>query len=198
MVDTDNNAIIDITIGNSEIHIEGSEKFVSRELSTVLEKVDIEHQSQTKDIDGQTSQESSQTSAEIEEPEDLEGELNKVADGLGVDSNKLKKHFFIDDNDLHIENPLNIPARQALLGYCTIENEWTGKTTFENRPMKTKLVEQEGVEIDEWGDFIYNARRRGDIRDDPSSSQQRNKPFRLTRDGRDAFLAWLENGNEDD
>lgn len=204
---TSGNAAVKIVVGQNEVEIEGSEDFISEELSTVLETLDLEtqpdgvvsngHQPQSGTVE-ETSNGASHSDAESDTTDsaDSSSNLEYVASKLDVEVDSLKRYFFVDDGELHIENPLNIPPRFALLGWCTIENERKGKVTFENLSMKDKLVSQEGVEIDGWGDFVYNARRRGDIRDDPDSDQNRNKPFRLTRDGREAFIEWLEEDGE--
>ncbi|MFC7325496.1 hypothetical protein ACFQMF_12995 [Halorubrum rutilum] len=193
-------AVIDLAIGRNQIRIEGSESFVSDEMETILDTIDLRKGEQNPSSRGTESTELQDfdDNSEVDstnEADTNKSELSEIAESLGVELSRLRRHFFIEDGNIHVENPLNIPPRFALLGYCTIENERKNTTTFDNTEMKEKLINGEGVEIDGWGDFIYNARRRGDIRDDPNTDQSRNKPFRLTRDGRESFLDWL-NDNE--
>lgn len=194
-------AEVNITVGQNKIELVGSEQFISDELSDILEKVNIQKgvKNSSEDSEIPTEPDNSESNSSNDE---LDNSVNKsnsdlevVAESLGVDIGKIRQYFYIENDELHIENPLNIEPKYALLGYLSIENERQNKTTFDNLGMKDTLITKEGVDIDSWGDFIYNSRRRGEIRDDPDSEQSRNKPFRLTRAGREEFIHWINEDN---
>lgn len=202
MSDEENHSEIELSIGGNDVHISGSEDFVSEQLSTVLSELEFDDPT-TPRPDGAISRSANRESdvdpeSKMDEVTDDHSGFDKVAESLDVGPELLQKYFFISsDGELHLENPLNMEPRYALLGYLTIETERTGKQVFDNGGMKNKLVSEEGIDLGDstWGDIVYNARRSGDIRDDPDTTQERNKPFRLTRDGREKFIEWL---NEDD
>lgn len=198
-------SVVELSIGGNNVHIKGSEDFVSEQLSTVLSEVefngqakDISNPSASKDNINSSNTEVDSSDESTEEDAEDHSQLAEVARSIGVEPGELRRYYFVDDKGaLHLENPLNMDPKYAFLGYLTIENERTGKQVFDNTGMKETLVSQEGIDIGDktWGGFIRNARRRGDIRDDPDTDQERNKPFRLTRAGREEFVEWL---NEDD
>lgn len=197
---------IELSIGQNDLRIEGSEEFISQELSTILDRVDLTEQQNgigesgsepeqvtLDDVDrnGDSSTEESNSSNS-----ETNTRLAEVADSLNVKTDSLTKHFFLDGDDIHIQDPMNIEPKYALLGYCIIREEMTGDKYHENTATKEKLIDGEKVNIEEWGSsFLYNLRRSGYIRDDPNSKKGRNKPFKITPSGHKEFVQWL---NEDD
>lgn len=208
----DDKSSVEIVIGPNEIRINGSEKFVSEELEALLEKVDltksveplgtqtpsgmarvekeelIEHDQE----DGENAVSSSESS--IHDP------LNRVAESLNVPPGGLKDQFYLDETEdnedgeleIHIMYPTKIPQKYALLGYCTIKEELTGQTYFDNKATKEKLVDGEKVPIEYWGrKLVHNLRNEGLIKDDPNSDKKRNRPFKVTPKGRSQFVEWV-------
>ena len=198
-----------ISIGQNELRIEGTESFISNELSNILDRIDLSSQSQmdTKDaIDkaGSMDEEASENGAspstrseeDLEEEVDDSSPLKKVAERINVPYGALSEHFYLDEDEIHIQDPRNIEPKYALLGYCTIKEELHGKTYHENTETKKKLIDNEKVNIEDWGGtLLYNLREGGYIKDDPNSSKSRFKPFKITPSGREKLVDWL---NEDD
>ena len=200
-------ATVDIAIGHNEIHIEGSEKFISDELSTILDRIDIGDQVSNSDHDSASSQSTLSTIAQeaddddtIQEDAELLSEsqtgLSTVAQKINVSEESLAEHFYLDDGEIHILNPMSIEPKYALLGYCTIKEVLFEESYHDNTQTKKKLIDKEKVKIDSWGsNFLHTLRRAGYIKDDPNSTKSRNKPFKITPSGHEQLVNWL---NEDD
>lgn len=210
---------IDIQIGQSRIHIQGSEEFISEELPDLLDWVE-NNEADILDEEGQravdTSSDDAQEGGDPPSGENLSleealsedengtdssedklthigGPLAKVADSINVSYDALSKHFYVDDDGVGIQNPRNIEPKYALLGYGVIRKELTGDTYLQNKPTKEKLIDQEMVDISGWGsNLLYSLRRNGLIKDDPNTDKGRNKPFKITPKGFDEFIQWLE------
>lgn len=207
--DGDSHSSVEITIGRNNLRIEGSEDFISSELSTILDRIDLGPQPEIDDKEGSnkalsTEQEPSGNGAspqeEIDEDstekEAADSQLRKVADRINVPYESLSKHFYLDDDTVHIHDPREIESKYALLGYCTIKEELTGDTYHDNTEIKKKLIDDEKVNIEDWGGtLLYSLRKSGYIKDNPNSQKSRFKPFKITPSGREEFVDWL---NEDD
>lgn len=213
MSEEDSKSVIEITLGPNEIHIEGTEEFVSSELETVLERIDIAESVGSSDIPSPNEQRNSKEQVQREQTGLLDQEfqpneqgdkkeesepdpLETVANRIQVDSEQLKKHFYVEESqegyEVHIYDPTQISSRAALLGYCTIKEILTGETYHDNQHTKERLIDEEKVDINGWGSqFLYNLRRDGLIKDDPSTDLSRNKPFSITPKGREWFVSWL-------
>ncbi|MEZ3144030.1 hypothetical protein [Halobaculum sp. MBLA0143] len=132
-------------------------------------------------------------SSSDEERVDTEDELREATDTLDVDPVALAEHFYVDDAGTHVDDPLGIDPKYALLGYGPIEKERTGDPYLDNQETKQTLIEDEMLDIDNWGGtLLYGLRQDGLIKNDPTSDKQRNVPFRITPKGGREFVEWLE------
>lgn len=198
---------VEVTIGQTSVRIEGSESFIERELPTILDWVDSTDgsteqargtQESESELSGVTTQPSidEAVSEDWSEPSDGEAEskISEIASDLNVDPDKLSEHFYIDEDEksIHIQNPMGIEPKYALLGYCDIREHLTGETYHDNNKTKKKLIDQEKVDIGRWGSsLLYNLRRNGLIKDDPNADRERNKPFKITPKGHKEFVQWI-------
>jgi hypothetical protein len=215
---TSKDALIDVEFGQTRVRIEGSEDFVSDELPNVIQLVQENRElvSSPQESDEQEEQsppgqdssgaetpplaefrEADEAEPVEEEPSRENDRMAKVAESLGVEREKLSSHFYIDDDEIHIQHPRDIDPKYALLGYAVLHKELTGENYLDNRETKEKLIDHEMVDIDRWGsNFIYRLRQEGLIKDDPNTDKQRNKPFKITPRGFNEFLDWLEENDE--
>lgn len=208
------NSIVEISVGSNRLKVTGSEKFISEELETILDKVDMTSHSSpiAAESDGGTaslepeSEKSGKQSKLFEETEtgksgpteEVGGnsELSRVASRINVNISSLKKYFYIDGEEVHIQDPMNIKQKYALLGYCTIKEIVTGEQYHDNAETKRKLIDVEKVNIGDWGgELLYNLRQEGSIKDNPNTEKQRNKPFKITPNGREELVNWLNEDN---
>lgn len=212
---------VEIHLGENRIQIGGSEEFVSKELSDILEWVS-EHQGtlarDTSTTDSATTSDEAEPATppdqstftetinegtedpEVDAEEGIEetDPLEKVADSINVDADKLREKFYIDSDGVGIQDPRSIKPKYALLGYGVIKQELDGVTYLDNTETKKKLIDQERVNIDRWGaNFLHHLRRNGLIKDDPNTDRKRNKPFKITPKGFEEFVEWIENGGEE-
>lgn len=210
MTDDPDKSLVEISIGDNQLRMEGTEDFLSNQLSEVLDRLDLSKQFEsgangdsrtaTKNQDqGEVSQDGSETPTSEDDdggpPEDGDSELHKVARRLEVDYEKLAEHFYIDEDGIHVHNPLKIEPKFAALGYCTIKEIVFDEIYHDNKGTKDKLIDIEKVEIDQWGrNFLPDLRSEGLIKDNPNVDRDRNKPFKITPSGRREFVEWL---NED-
>jgi len=206
MTESKSHSLVEINIGQNGIRLEGSEDFLAEELSTILDRVDLtaraspEVSEQAKQDDNQAAVQSSQQSLseddEVDEGVDAgveDSALDVVAKRLPkVDADDLEAHFYIEDEEIHIQDPMSIDPKYAFLGYCTIREIMTGEQYHDNNETKKKLIDIEKVNIESWGSvFLYHLRQNGLIKDDPHTDKKRNKPFKITPTGREEFLTWL-------
>lgn len=119
-------------------------------------------------------------------------DIESVAAELGIDPAALAEHVTIADGKVVLSEAIKSEPRYALLGFCAVESIRTGETAFGLSQTKERLIEVEGVEIEHWGDFLYRARERGDIRVAPETSKPLKNPFGLTGEGRERFVEWVE------
>jgi hypothetical protein len=198
---------VEVTVGQTSVRIEGSESFIERELPTILDWVDSTDGSTEKargtqepesESSGVTTQPSLSEAVSEDQSEssdeEAESKLAEIARNLNVDPDKLSKHFYIDEdeNSIHIQNPMEIEAKYALLGYCDLREHLTGDTYHDNNKTKKKLIDQEKVDIQRWGSsLLYNLRRNGLVKDDPNADRERNKPFKITPKGHEEFVQWV-------
>jgi hypothetical protein len=198
---------VEVTVGQTSVRIEGSESFIERELPAILDWVDSTDGSTEKargtqepesESSGVTTQPSLSEAVSEDQSEssdeEAESKLAEIARNLNVDPDKLSKHFYIDEdeNSIHIQNPMEIEAKYALLGYCDLREHLTGDTYHDNNKTKKKLIDQEKVDIQRWGSsLLYNLRRNGLVKDDPNADRERNKPFKITPKGHEEFVQWV-------
>jgi len=215
MSEDDEKSTVEIVIGQNRVHIEGTEKFVSDELSTILDRISLAHSEKPSEPSRQTSDsnngatdgtpgqqvplseegfttEEAEMSGDDAEPDPLK----KVAEAINVPVETLRKHFYVEEDnselDIHVQDPTKISAKYALLGYCTIREVLLGETVHNNKETKKKLIDVEKVDIDAWGrKLLYRLRQKGYIKDDPNTDRSRNKPFKITPQGRKEFVDWL-------
>lgn len=203
---------VEISLGNNEIRISGSEEFISGELESILEKIDLTKDSESlgstkQTLEGDSEEETTIEQANlkgrtIEGTENLESEkdpLNVVADDLNVDVTSLKRHFYVEEvengeeYDVHIQDPTGLPNKFAFLGFCTIREVLNDQIYHENVEMKRRLIDVEKIDINNWGGtFLYRLRNDGLIKDDPNTNKKRNKPFKITPSGRQDLIDWLK------
>lgn len=202
-------SLVEISIGDNQLRMEGTEQFLSDELSKVLDRIDLSENAELKTGEDQKvkpeepepdkKSESESKKSELGDyetsSEEADSELHKVAKRLGLDQEVLAEHFYIDDDGIHIQSPLDIEPKYAVLGYCTIKEILSGDTYHNNKETKDKLIDIEKVEIEKWGsNLLYDLRSGGLIKDNPNVNQDRNKPFKITPSGRRELVEWL---NED-
>lgn len=206
-------SVVELSLGENHLRIEGSEEFIGNQLETVIDRLDLSHQetrasSQVEDSEKTTQEDDGVRDRELDDFQETESEeddgatlasddrLKKVAEEINADYDKLSQHFYVDDDGPGIHDPRNIEPKYALLGFCVIEKVLNGKNTFGNREMKTRLTDDEMVPIDNWGSqFLYNLRRAGVIKNDPNSDKSRNVPFKLKPQGIHEFVEWVNNQN---
>jgi len=204
---------VEIALGESSIMIEGSEQFIQDELPGIMgwvresaEEMDLGSATQCVGGDGEAEPEGKQATLEEsgptrdeekeEESEEESGALAEVADSIGVDAGDLQEHFYVDNGEVHIQNPMATEPKYALLGYCTIRSELTGETYHPNKETKEHLIDNEKVNIENWGGtLLYGLRRSGLIKDDPQTDKGRNRPFKITPKGHREFVNWVTNGD---
>lgn len=199
---------VEIAVGQTSVRIEGSESFIESQLPRILDWADgasdlaapVENESDNS-YDGSTQA----PLPTVEDTEDNEVESQSLADSrmeevaqkLNVEASALSAHFYIDDDGVHITNPMAIEPEFALLGYCTIREQLTGETYHDNRKTKQTLIDQEKVDIERWGsNFLYRLRNEGLVKDDPNTDRRRNKPFKITPKGHQKFINWVTDGEE--
>lgn len=206
MTDQKSESAVDISIGDNNVQVRGSEDFVSKELSNILDKVDLtvqrrtngsgNHQQETPNITDLEDQDSNTTLEAGSIPDGVDPQLAEIADSLNVDIEALSEHFFLEDGEVHIQDPRNIDPKYALIGYCIVREELTGEMYHDYNETKTQLIDGERVNIEEWGStFLYRLRQSGFIRDDPNSQKSRNRPFKITPGGHEEFADWLDEDN---
>lgn len=202
---------IEIELGQNRVKLEGSEGFISDELDGVIQLVQDYQEAIEDERDGQVErergeqatfedlEETEQPSQETPEAEsdDTDGDpLKQVARSLNLPYGELSRHFYVEDGEIHVQDPRNIKPKYALLGYGIIRKQLKGETYIDNKATKEKLIDGEMVDIDRWGGkFLYRLRNEGLIKDDPNSDKSRNKPFKITPSGFDEFSSWLEGQN---
>lgn len=200
MTNESEQAEIELSVGNNELRMVGSEDFLSNTLDSLLDRINLEDpgvdsdksKEESSGVGDDYSQEDGSSSPESEENSDL----YYVADRLNADPESLDSHFYIQDDEIHIQDPLKIEPKYALLGYCSIREILTEEPYHNNQETKKKLIDQEKVEIDEWGSqFLHNLRRSGLIKDNPNVDQDRNKPFKIMPKGRRELIEWLNEDN---
>lgn len=144
-------------------------------------------------FDSEESEEKQHTSAEAKV---AKPGLSKFADRANVDASKLEEHFYIDEEEIHVQDPLQIEAKYAVLGYCSIREVLDEDPYHDNTETKKKMIDVEKVNIDSWGrKLLPNLRSAGLIKDDPNTEMSRNKPFKVTPKGRKEFVEWLNEDN---
>ncbi|WP_435069637.1 hypothetical protein [Haloplanus sp. C73] len=213
MTDESDQSLVEISIGSNQLRMEGTEEFLSDQLSTILDRIDLSSQSESKpagnpetvsetpEPEPETESQSEDKEREPNETEEVSSEtgdteLHKVARRLDVDHEKLAEHFYIDDGGIHVHSPLNIEPKYALLGYCTIKEILSDDIYHDNKETKDKLIDVEKVEIDQWGrELLPSLRSVGLIKDNPNVDRDRNKPFKITPSGRRELIEWLNENN---
>lgn len=204
-------SVIEIELGQNRVKLEGSESFISDELDNVIQLVQ-EYQQTIQDsptaVEARNPGEQA-TFEELDQPAQPQQEnsdakpagveddpLQQVATSLNLPYDELSRHFYVEGEEIHVQDPRNINPKYALLGYGIIRKHLTGETYLDNRATKEKLIDGEMVDIDRWGSkFLYQLRNNGLIKDDPNSDRGRNKPFKVTPSGFDEFSSWLEGSN---
>lgn len=202
---------IEIELGQNRVKLEGSESFISGELGDVIQlvqdyqkavgverdgKVERERGEQATFEDLEETEQPSREETEDESGDTDEDPLKQVARSRNLPYDKLSRHFYVEDGEIHVQDPRNIKPKYALLGYGIIRKELKRETYLDNKATKEKLIDGEMVDIDRWGGkFLYRLRNEGLIKDDPNSAKSRNKPFKITPTGLDEFSAWLEDSN---
>lgn len=209
MSDEGTQSTVELTIGKNNLRIEGTEGFISQQLSTILDRIDLGSQPQTSLDEGDGSEQAtfgdvSDNGTSVSEkpnpdnrtPSNIDPQLSQIAERVNVKPESLAEHFYLDGEDIHIQNPRNIEPKYALLGYCTVKEEMTEEPYHDNTETKKKLIDVEKVDIDDWGGVLLHSLRQGGyIKDDPHSQKKLNRPFKITPPGRGEFIDWL---NEDD
>lgn len=207
------NAHVEVSIDGAEVSVRGSEKFVREEIESIADlAADLAEASDAKQdshdgnqagsdehrqLGSHTTKKSDSSKNELPEGEEqkesvVRGELTEVAQSLNVDPGALGEHFYVDDEGTHVDDPLEIDPKYALLGYGLIEKERTSEPYLDNQETKKTLIEQEMLDIGDWGgSFVYGLRDDGLIQNDPRSEKKRNVPFRITPKGRKEFVEWL-------
>lgn len=203
--------MVEITLGGNKVRIEGTEEFISNELDTILDRISLadsaEPSTPTEQVNNGDNSENSGADQSVDEDitdfgtSDVESLSNfdpitKVSHQLNIDRDNLENHFYIEgtksDFNIHILDPREIPPKYALLGYCTIKEILSEETYHGNTETKKKLIDQEKVNIKDWGRvFLHNLRKEGYIKDDPNTDKKRNRPFKITPKGRNEFLDWV-------
>jgi antitoxin component of MazEF toxin-antitoxin module len=203
--DPEQTSQVELSVGQTSIRIEGTESFIERELPTLLDWVDtketeaeqheqVQTEDNTDEADVQSSLPVKKGTGAGNESGEAKSKLDQVAQQIGADADKLSDHFYIDESEetIHIQNPMDIDSKYALLGYCDIREKLTGETYHDNSKTKKKLIDQEKVDIERWGSsLLYTLRRNGLIKDDPNSDRNRNKPFKITPKGHKKFVKWI-------
>lgn len=209
MSDENTRSLVEISVGETQLKVEGSEEFISEELSKILDQVDMAA-STVPTESGEHSP--SETTKPRDQPKSLEhseaeqpktttdkyanSNLAKVADRLNVESSALEEYFVIDEGNIRIRNPMDIEPKYALLGYCSIQEILTDDQFHDNNKVKKKLIDVEKVDINEWGrKFLYRLRNQELIKDNPNTNKQRNKPFKITPSGRKDLINWINENN---
>lgn len=196
---------VEIAVGQTNVRIEGSESFIESQLPQILNwanKANTLASTEEEDEDsGGSDDESTQKhlptvmeaeGGEVDQHSSVDPRMEEVAQKLNVDPSALSSHFYIDDDGVHITNPMAIQPEFALLGYCTIKEEMSGNTYHDNRETKQVLIDQEKIDIERWGsEFLYRLRSEGLIKDDPNTDRSRNKPFKITPKGHQKFINWV-------
>lgn len=212
MTEEDTNSFVDITVGSNNVRVEGSEDFISQELSTILQSLNLDRQQpveseiEEKGADDDTEQvdlgmestiDGDSPSSEFDNSRgNINPQLEKVARRINVDPDDLANHFYIQSGEVHIQNPLEIEPKYALLGYCIIREVLDDVTHHDNLETKRKLIDKEKVNIEQWGGvLLHKLRQSGSIKDDPNSTKSQNKPFKITPKGQEKLVDWL---NDDD
>ena len=184
---------IDIQIGESRIHVQGSEEFIADELPDILEwvgnheatvldearkgAVETSGDEVQKSGDGEAGENMSLEEAWSDDEGDhgfsedgqsdaVEAEpdpLAEVAESINVDPDALSEHFYVDDDGVGIQNPREIDPKYALLGYGIIRKELTGDMYLDNKETKEKLIDQEMVDISGWGSNLLYGLRRNGL-----------------------------------
>ena len=212
-------SVVEIGIGDNKVKIKASEEFISKEIDSILSwtkesinKVGEEQvvgsdskiadneaeEKSLEDFKGEEGEENKKQKAkETDENKNDNsdgGKISQIADRLGVDSEKLSEMFFISEDNVHIQDPLEIDPKYAFLGYCLIRKHITDDSYRDNKRTKEVLIDREMLDITRWGGtFLYTLRQEGLIKDDPNSDRRRNKPFKITPKGHREFVQWLEN-----
>lgn len=213
MSEESENSVVEISVGQNQLRVEGSEEFISDELSKILDRVDMtappalpaEADGGEEAVESEVSKPGEQAKlfdepapnqADTGEDSDTDTELSEVANRLNVEPNAISEYFFIDGDEVHIQDPMNIQPRYALLGYCSIKEILTGEQYHDNAATKKKLIDVEKVNISEWGgNLLYSLRQEGLIKDNPHTDKKRNKPFKITPPGREELVKWLNEDN---
>jgi len=200
---------LELTAGKTSVSIEGSEDFIERQLPDLLSWVGNNSQSQSEHSSGDQEDQKKGGKEELvqdqlpvpadaseggsESSSDVtDSEIKQIAQNINVDPEKLSEHFYVDSDGIHIQNPMKIDPECALLGYCTLREQITGETYHDNRETKQTLIDQEKVNISNWGSsLLYQLRRNGLIKDDPNTDRKRNKPFKVTPKGHQEFVNWV-------
>lgn len=187
---------IEIVVGENRVRINGSEEFISRELSTVLNQIDMENGVNYDEQKDKQQGESGDIEDNISGDDELSSDISQVANKINVNPSSLAEHFYTDEDGIHIHNPMDIPPKYAVLGYCTIKEELDNITYHNNTETKKKLIDKEKVDIERWGgELLHSLRQGGYIKDDPNTTKSKNKPFKITPSGRKELINWI---NEDD
>lgn len=189
----------ELKVGENEVRLEGSEQFVSDELSNIFDSIDITANysagppaESSGTPDGPSAGTPGEVDEEVETDESEADGLQKVATRLNVDVESLSEHFYVEGDEVHIQDPMSVDAKFAFLGYCTIREILMGVQYHENNETKQALIDREKVNIGQWGsNFLYNLRRSGLIKDKPHTEKSRNKPFKITPSGREELVDWL-------
>jgi hypothetical protein len=207
-VDTDS-ARLHISMGSDVVEISGSEEFVSNQLTTILDRLELGsgYESGEEGMEEENRQETmgsfietQSDNSESTDDNDTSGSqeettIEDVANKINVPAENLKEYFYIDDGEIHIQNPRMEP-KYALLGYCTLREEIHGDIYHNNPETKKKLIDVEKVDISDWGGtLLYNLRKSGYVKDDPNTSKSRFKPFKITPQGRRLLEDWLNEDN---
>lgn len=151
-------------------------------------------------VDKETPESRHSPSIESEEDADEESDstskLKDVADRINVPYEALSEYFYMDGDEIHIHDPREIKPKYALIGYCTLKEELHNDTYHDNTDTKKKLIDNEKVNIEDWGGtLLYNLRESGYIKDNPNSQKSRFKPFKITPSGREELVDWLNEDN---
>lgn len=208
------NSVVKVSVGGNEIRIEGTEEFISEQLDFILSRIEMASSSKpsqpsehTEDNDEEhIPREQAPLNEEFVQEDDSgasedseeSSPLDRVAEKINVSSSELQEYFYLDENEesstrIHIQDPMKISGKYALLGYCIIKEDLEDDTYHDNRETKKKLIDEEKVDIDDWGRvFLYNLRNDGLIKDDPQTDKSRNKPFKITPKGYREFVSWLD------
>ena len=209
MSEKSDKSVVEIVFGSNEVRVKGAEDFVSDELERILDRIDLAQSVEPKEEPKQRERENTPGQQVPLDEQDFRPEqenettvetdsdpLQKVSERINIPERALLEHFYVEEKesgmDVHIQDPISIPGKIALLGYCTIREELTGTTYHDNQKTKKKLIDVEKVDIDSWGrKFLHRLRKDGLIKDNPNTDKKRNRPFKITPKGRQEFVNFL-------